>query len=107
MLLKKSNGLISIIQTLLHRKQHLRGGILTLNMVVDTNDAEQSGCPNLRVDMENIKNLHKLVLANRKLKLHVIAPELKISEGSVFTILHEEAVLKVGAAFAHSQLKTY
>ena len=33
--------------------------------------------------------LHKLVLVDCKLKLHEIAEELKISEGSVFTILHE------------------
>ena len=35
------------------------------------------------------KKLHKIVLADRKLKLHEIAKEMKISEGSVFTILHE------------------
>ena len=33
-LFKQSNGLISVIQTLLHRKQWLRGGMLTLNMVI-------------------------------------------------------------------------
>ena len=35
-LFKQSNGLIRIIQTLLHQKQQLRGGILTLNTVVQT-----------------------------------------------------------------------
>ena len=35
------------------------------------------------------KKLHKLILVDRKLKLREIAEELKISEGSVFTILHE------------------
>ena len=55
----------------------------------DTNDAEHSGCPNLAVVPENTKKLCKLILANRKLKLHGIAEELKISGGSVFTILHE------------------
>ena len=35
------------------------------------------------------KNLHKLVLSDCKLKLHEIAEELKILEGSIFTILHE------------------
>ena len=42
----------------------------------------------------NTKKLHKLVLANCKLELHEIAEELKISEGSVFTILHEHLSMK-------------
>ena len=54
----------------------------------DTNDTEHSGSPNLVVVLENTKKLHKLVLANRKLKLCLIAEVLKISECSVFTILH-------------------
>ena len=53
-----------------------------------TNDAECLGCPNLAVVPENTKKFHKLVLVDRKLKLREIAEELKISEGSVFTILH-------------------
>ena len=60
----------------------------------DTNDAEHSGRPNLAVVPENTKKLHKLILANRKLKLHEIAEELKISEGSVFTILHEHLSMR-------------
>ena len=60
----------------------------------DTNDAECSGHPNLAVVLENTKKLHKLVLANSKLKLHVIAEKLKISEGSVFTILHEHLSMR-------------
>ena len=55
------------------------------------------------------KKLHKLILANRKLKLREIAEELKISEGSVFTILHEPLSMRklfiVGATFAHSRSK--
>ena len=35
-LFKHSNGLISVIQTLLYWKQWLRGGILTLNVIVQT-----------------------------------------------------------------------
>ena len=38
---------------------------------------------------ENMKKLHKHVLDNHELKLHEIAEEVKISEGSVSTILHE------------------
>ena len=55
----------------------------------DTNDAECSGCPNLAVVPENTKKFHKLILANRKLKLYEIPVELKISKGSAFTILHK------------------
>ena len=60
----------------------------------DTNDAERSGRPNSSVVPENTKRLHKLVLADRKLKLREIAEELKISEGSVFTILHEHLSMR-------------
>ena len=56
----------------------------------DTNDAECSGCPN---SAKNPK-LHKLVLADRKLKLREIAEKLKISEGSVFAILHENLSMR-------------
>ena len=55
----------------------------------DTKDAECSGHSNSIVIPENTKKLHKLILRNCKLKLHEIAEELKISEGSVFTILHD------------------
>ena len=42
----------------------------------DTIDAEGSGRPNSAVVPENIKKLHKFVLADRKLKLCEIAEEL-------------------------------
>ena len=93
-LFKQSNGLMSVIWTLLSETMVQRcyadfkcGG-------TDTNDAECSGCPNSAVDPENIKKLHKLILANHKLKLHEIAAEMKISEGSVFTILHEHLLMR-------------
>ena len=54
----------------------------------------RTGRPTSAVVPEYIKKLHKLVLANHKLKLHVIAEELKISEGSVFTILHEHLSMR-------------
>ena len=56
----------------------------------DINDAECSGCPTSAVVQENTKKLHKLVLANRKLKLYEIAEELKTSEG----ILHEHLSMR-------------
>ena len=58
----------------------------------DINDSES--CPNLTIVPENAKNLHKLILADHKLKFHEIVEELKISEGSVFTILHEHLSIR-------------
>ncbi|GFS56081.1 integrase catalytic domain-containing protein [Trichonephila clavipes] len=55
----------------------------------DTKDAELSGHPNSTVVSENIKQVHKIVLADRKLKLCEIEEYLKISKGSIFTILHD------------------
>lgn len=60
----------------------------------DTKITEPSGRPNWTVVPENIKKVHKIVLANRKLKLSKIVEELKISESSVFTILHENLSMK-------------
>ena len=60
----------------------------------DTSDVEHSGHTNLAVVTENTKKLHKLVLADHKLKLHEIAEDLKISEGSIFTILHEHLSMR-------------
>ena len=57
--------------------------------LMNTNDAKHSSLLNLAVVPENTKKLHKLVLADCKLNLREIAEELKISESSVFTILHE------------------
>ena len=61
---------------------------------IDTNDAECPGRPNSAVVLENTKNLHKLILADCELKLREIAEELKISEGSVFAILHEHLSMR-------------
>ena len=60
----------------------------------DTNDAKCSGHPNLAAVLENNKKLHKLVLADCKSKLGEIAEKLKISEGSVFTILYEHLSMR-------------
>ena len=60
----------------------------------DTNDAEHPGCTNSAVFLENTKKLHKLFLADRKLKLCEIAEEVKISECNVFTILHEHLSMR-------------
>lgn len=60
----------------------------------NTNEAERSGRPNTAVTEENIKKVRKIVLTDRKLKLKEIAEASKLSEGSVFTILHEHLGMK-------------
>ena len=60
----------------------------------DTNNAECSGCSNLAGVLENTKKLHKFVLVDYELKLHEIEEELKISEGGVFAILHENLAMR-------------
>ena len=61
----------------------------------NTDDAERSGRPKSAIVPENITKPHKIVLGDRKLKLHEIADTLKISEGSVFTILHESLGMRM------------
>lgn len=56
---------------------------------MSTDESERCGRPKSAVVQENVKKVHKMVLENRKLKLQEIADTLKISEGSVFTILHD------------------
>ena len=51
--------------------------------------AERSGRPKSAVVPENITKVHKIVFFDREFKSREIADTLKISEGSVFTILHE------------------
>ena len=46
-----------------------------------TNNAERSGRPNEAVIPENIKNIRKLVMKDRKLKVHELADIVKISDG--------------------------
>ena len=55
----------------------------------NTDDAEGSGFQKSTVILENITEVHKIVLGDRKLKLREITATLEISEGSVFTIFHE------------------
>ena len=88
-----NNGLIS---TLLCVKQWLRGGMLTLNAVVWIQIM-------LNTQVAQIWQLSGKIPKNStnlfwpidcELKLCEIAEELKISEGSVFTILHEHLSLR-------------
>ena len=55
----------------------------------NTDDAERWGRPKSAIVPENIRKVNKIVLGDPKSKLREIANTLRISEGSVFTILHE------------------
>ena len=69
-------------------------------MLLVLNTAEQT--PIMRRDLvaqiwqrfQKTKKVHKMVLIDRKLKLREVADTLKISEGNVFTILHEYLSMK-------------
>ena len=76
----------------------------------NTNDAERSGYANSAVVPENIKKLHKLILADCKLKLRDSRGVEDIRRQCIhhfaWIFVNEKAVFKVGAAFAHSRSKT-
>ena len=67
--------------TLFHQKQQLNVDFKRGRR--DTNDAERSGCPNEAVTPENIKKIHKIVLNDRKVKLHELTDIVKISKERV------------------------
>lgn len=56
--------------------------------------AKRSGRPKEAIIPENVDKVLKMVRANRKVKIREIADTLKISSGSVFTILHEHLGMK-------------
>lgn len=60
----------------------------------DTNDAERSGRPVEAVTPENVSEVTKIIMKDRKVKLREIAEMTQISYGSVFTILHEKLSMK-------------
>ena len=92
-LFKQNNGLISVIR--IFRKQRLRGGILTLNAVVQTQIMLNAQVTQIwQLSKKTQQKLYKHILADRKLKFCVIAEKLKVTEGSVFTILHEHLSMR-------------
>ena len=93
-LFNQSNGLIIVILTLFLWRQRLRGDMLTLNAVIQIQIMLNGQADQIRQLSRKTPKNSKLVLADRKLKLRKIAEELKISEGSVFTILHEHLSLR-------------
>ena len=60
----------------------------------DTNDAEHTGGPNEAVTLENIKQVLKIVMDDRKLKVREIAKMVNILTGSASTILNEKLDVK-------------
>lgn len=60
----------------------------------DTNDAERSGRPVEAVTPENVSEVTKIIMKDRKVKLREIAEITQISYGSAFTILHEKLSMK-------------
>ncbi|GFY17832.1 uncharacterized protein TNCV_1075671 [Trichonephila clavipes] len=74
---QENNGLISVIWTLLHHQQWLRGGIDLKRGLTDTNDAECSGHLYSTVVPENIKKVLKIILSDSKLKLSERSEDLK------------------------------
>ena len=69
--------------------------MLTLNTVEQTQMMLNAQVTKIwQLSWKTLKKFPKLVLADRKLNLHGIAEELKISEGSVFTILHEHMSMR-------------
>ena len=60
----------------------------------DRNNPKRSGRPNEAVTPENIKQVFKTVMDDRKLKVREIAKMVNISTGSVSTILNEKLGMK-------------
>ena len=91
-LFKQSNALISYLYSALLETMVKRWYADFKRGRTDTNDAEIQQLSR-KIQPPHQKKL-KLVLADRKLKLHEIAEEVKISEGSVFSLLHEHLSMK-------------
>ncbi|KAL7724756.1 hypothetical protein ACLKA6_008633 [Drosophila palustris] len=60
----------------------------------DTDDIPSTGRPNDAVIPENVEKTLKIIMSDRKVKVREIADILKISAGSVHTIIHEHLGIK-------------
>ena len=60
----------------------------------DTDDIPSTGRPNDAVIPENVEKTLKIIMSDRKVKVREIADILKISAGSVHTIIHEHLGMK-------------
>ena len=95
-LFKQSNGLIRIIRTLFCRKQRLRGGVLTLNAVVQTQMILNAQVAQIRqLSRKTPKNSTNSFWLNVNRSWGEIEEDLKISEGSVLTVFHEHLSMKM------------
>ncbi|KAL7726109.1 hypothetical protein ACLKA6_010156 [Drosophila palustris] len=63
-------------------------------MLRDTDDIPSTGRPNDAVIPENVEKTLKIIMSDRKVKVREIADILKISAGSVHTIIHEHLGMK-------------
>ncbi|EGI64404.1 Histone-lysine N-methyltransferase SETMAR, partial [Acromyrmex echinatior] len=82
-----------------------------------TTDEVRSGRPSDAVTEENVKKIHEMVLADRKVKVRELADATKISisHGTVISILHEQLGMKKLSArwvprlltMDHKRLHTY
>nr|XP_040579057.1 protein GVQW3-like [Lepeophtheirus salmonis] len=59
-----------------------------------TDDTERPGRPNEAIIPENIEKILKIIMGNCKVKLQEIADTLKLSKGSVYTIINEHLGMK-------------
>nr|XP_040566407.1 uncharacterized protein LOC121116227 [Lepeophtheirus salmonis] len=59
-----------------------------------TDDAERLGRPNVAVIPENIEKTLKIIMGNRKVKLQKMADALKLSKGSIYSIIHKHLGMK-------------
>ncbi|KAL7725070.1 hypothetical protein ACLKA6_010344 [Drosophila palustris] len=62
--------------------------------LTDTDDIPSTGRPNDAVIPENVEKTLKIIMSDRKVKVREIADILKISAGSVHTIIHEHLGMK-------------
>ena len=60
----------------------------------DKSDVERSSFPNSTFVSESINEVNEIGLDDHKMKLRNIAKELKIPEGSIFTVLHEHMSMR-------------
>ncbi|XP_011873819.1 PREDICTED: putative uncharacterized protein FLJ37770, partial [Vollenhovia emeryi] len=63
----------------------------------DVNDEERAGRPSTSITDENIDEVKKIVLANRRITVREVAEDLNISIGSIFT--NDLGMRRVAAKF--------
>ena len=87
--MKQSSGLINVIGNLHQGNQQSLTSMTNLNAVVQTAMTLNAQVAQNQQLFRKTKEIHKIFLGHRKLKLRQIDDTLKISEGSMFTISPE------------------